>query len=93
LLGRYDWYDFIMKIAISLPEDLFRLADSCARGQHLSRSGLVAAALREYLQRHRAPMDPTAAWNDAIAKGGQPGDDSAALIARQQAKKRIRPMS
>jgi predicted transcriptional regulator len=79
-----------MKIAVSLPDELFRQAESCARGQHLSRSALVAAALREYLLRHRAPIDPTLAWNEAIAAGGQPGDDPAASIARRRSKKLIR---
>jgi predicted transcriptional regulator len=79
-----------MKIAISLPDDLFKQAESCARGLRLSRSSLMAAALREYLLRHRAPADPTAAWNAAIDAGGQPGDDVAAVHARRRGKRLVR---
>jgi metal-responsive CopG/Arc/MetJ family transcriptional regulator len=81
-----------MKIAVSLPDELFEQAESCARGQHVSRSALIAAALREYMQRHRVPMDPTAAWNAAIDAHGQPGDDPAANLARRRSKRVVRQL-
>ena len=43
-----------MKTAISMPDDLFAAADALARRLGVSRSGLVAAALAEYVAKHRA---------------------------------------
>ena len=43
-----------MKSAISLPDELFTSADALARRMGLSRSGLVAAALAEFIAKHRA---------------------------------------
>ena len=43
-----------MKTAISLPDDLFASADALARRLGVSRSGLVAAALAEYVAKHRS---------------------------------------
>jgi metal-responsive CopG/Arc/MetJ family transcriptional regulator len=42
-----------MKTAISLPEDLFRLAEAAARKLKMSRSQLYATALAEYLERRQ----------------------------------------
>jgi metal-responsive CopG/Arc/MetJ family transcriptional regulator len=42
-----------MKTAISVEDSLMREADEAARGLGLSRSGLVAEALRDYLRRLR----------------------------------------
>jgi metal-responsive CopG/Arc/MetJ family transcriptional regulator len=38
-----------MKTTVSLPDPLFRRADSAARRMHMSRSELFATALAEYL--------------------------------------------
>jgi metal-responsive CopG/Arc/MetJ family transcriptional regulator len=43
-----------MKTAISLPDDLFASADALARRLGISRSGLIAAALAEFVAKHRA---------------------------------------
>ena len=43
-----------MKTAISLPDDLFKAAESLARRLGVSRSGLYAAALEDYIGRHQA---------------------------------------
>lgn len=43
-----------MKTAISLPDDLFDSADALARRLGLSRSALIAAALTEFVAKHRA---------------------------------------
>lgn len=43
-----------MKTAVSVPNEVFRPAESAARRLGLSRSALYTDALREYLQRHRA---------------------------------------
>lgn len=40
-----------MKTAISLPDDLYRLAEAAARRLQVSRSQLYAAAIAEYLER------------------------------------------
>jgi metal-responsive CopG/Arc/MetJ family transcriptional regulator len=43
-----------MKTAVSVPDDLFRLAETAARRLHVSRSQLYATALAEYLERETA---------------------------------------
>ena len=43
-----------MKVAVSLPDDLFTAADQLARRLKVSRSRLYAAALADYVQRQRA---------------------------------------
>ena len=40
-----------MKTAVSLPDDLFRLAEAAARKLRVSRSELYAKAITEYLKR------------------------------------------
>lgn len=42
-----------MKIAISLPDDLFESADELAERLGVSRSELYAEAVAEYLAKHR----------------------------------------
>src|SRR5207244_8555070 len=79
-----------MKSAVSLPDDLFREIDACARALKLTRSGLLATAAREFLARHRRPSDATDAWNRAIARAGQPGDDPAAVAFRRRTKAVVR---
>jgi predicted transcriptional regulator len=78
------------KTAISLPDDLFRAVDARARALKLSRSGLLARAAREFLDRAGAPEDGTGAWNRALARGGQPGDDAAAVAFRKRTKAIVR---
>jgi len=43
-----------MKTAVSVPDDLFRLADATARRLRLSRSQLYATAISEFLERQQA---------------------------------------
>ena len=43
-----------MKTAISLPDELLESADALARRLGMSRSGLIATALAEYVAKHRA---------------------------------------
>ena len=43
-----------MKTAISLPDDLFRMAEAAARKLRMSRSQLYATALAEFLERRNA---------------------------------------
>ena len=80
-----------MKTAISLPDELFREIDTRARQLKLSRSGLLAQASREFLQRHGGPsQDPTDAWNRAIDGGGQPGEESGAVAAQRRTREIVR---
>ena len=51
-----------MKIAISVPNHIFRAAEQHARRAQKSRSQLYAEALAEYLARH-APDEVTEAMN------------------------------
>ena len=43
-----------MKTAISLPDSLFRSADGLARRLGMSRSGLFATAVAEFVAKHHA---------------------------------------
>ena len=75
-----------MKTAISIPDELFHQIDLCSRRLRVSRSRLLADAARQYLAQQRAPLDATAAWNKAIDKAGQPGDDPAAVALRRRSR-------
>jgi metal-responsive CopG/Arc/MetJ family transcriptional regulator len=44
-----------VKVAVSIPDDLFDEADTAAHRQGLSRSRLYAEALRRYLAERAAP--------------------------------------
>jgi predicted transcriptional regulator len=79
-----------MKTAISLPDDLFRDIDARAKALKVSRSALLARAAREFLESHRPAEDATEAWNRAIERGGQPGDEAAAVLARRRTKAIVR---
>jgi metal-responsive CopG/Arc/MetJ family transcriptional regulator len=43
-----------VKTAVSLPDDLFRLAEATARRLRVSRSELYAKAIAEFLKQHDA---------------------------------------
>jgi len=75
-----------VKTAISLPDDLSRDVDACARRLKMTRSGLLAQAAREFVARRVDPADATAAWNRAIEKSGQPGNDPAAKTFQRRTK-------
>jgi predicted transcriptional regulator len=82
-----------MKTAISLPDDLFWQVDAKARALKISRSALLARAAREFLAKGSPQSNATAAWNEAIARGGQPGDEPAALAFRRRSKRVLRGRS
>lgn len=42
-----------MKTSISVPDDIFAVADELARRQSISRSELYATAVAEYVAKHR----------------------------------------
>lgn len=54
-----------MKVAVSLPDDLFARADALAEQLALNRSQLYARALQDYLDGHDA--DPVTAVLDRLA--------------------------
>ena len=43
-----------MKVAVSIPDDVFESADALAKRLRLSRSGVYASALAEFIAKHRA---------------------------------------
>ena len=63
-----------MKVAVSLPDDLFHAAERHARRVRRPRSQLYAEALGEYLTRH-SPEEVTEAMNRVLERLGEPGPD------------------
>jgi metal-responsive CopG/Arc/MetJ family transcriptional regulator len=43
-----------MKVAVSIPDDVFESAEALAKRLRLSRSGVYASALAEFIAKHRA---------------------------------------
>ena len=62
-----------MKVAVSVPNDVFERADRLARAAGRSRSDVYSSALREYVARH-APDEITTALDRVIADIGDPVD-------------------
>ncbi|MEI6808590.1 MAG: ChpI protein [bacterium] len=56
-----------MKTAISIPDDVFKTADSFARRSKLSRSAVFTMAVTEFLSHHRQE-DVTEQLNRVYAK-------------------------
>ena len=79
-----------MKIAISLPDSISEEVERFIRRTRITRSRFFAIAAGDYLSRSRLADDPTDAWNRAIAAGGQPGDEPAAVALRKRAKQVVR---
>ena len=79
-----------MKTAISLPDELFHAVDAKARALKMTRSGLLALAAREFIARHEKVGDATDAWNRALTRAGQPGDEAAAKAFRTRSKRIVR---
>lgn len=49
----FPWYYYGMKVAVSIPEDLFDSAESLGKRLGVSRSRLYASALAEFLAKHQ----------------------------------------
>jgi predicted transcriptional regulator len=62
-----------MKTAISLPDNIFEMADVLAGKMHLSRSQLYVMALEKFI-RDNQESDITHRINEFIDKHGQPTD-------------------
>ena len=56
-----------MKVAVSIPDDLFERTERLRRQEGRSRSNAYAAALAEYVARH-APDEVTEAMNRTCAE-------------------------
>ena len=48
------WYDLSMKIALSIPDDLFASAEALAKRLGVSRSRMYASALQYFVAKHRS---------------------------------------
>ena len=71
-----------MKVAVSIPDDVFNRAEAWARRAGKSRSEVYARALREYVGRH-APDEVTEAMDRACAVVGDQGDGFSKAAARR----------
>ena len=65
-----------MKTAVSIPNELFDVAERLARRTRKSRSRLFSDALREYVAR-RSPDKITQAMDEALAEIGESNDNDA----------------
>jgi metal-responsive CopG/Arc/MetJ family transcriptional regulator len=70
-----------MKIAVSVPDDVFEEAERLARRTKRSRSEVYSRALAEYVARH-APDRVTEAMDRALAEIGEPADRFARSVSR-----------
>jgi metal-responsive CopG/Arc/MetJ family transcriptional regulator len=75
-----------MKIAISVPDDVFEEAEELARRTKRSRSEVYSRALAEYVARH-APDRVTEAMDRALAEVGEPADPFVRGVARRVLKR------
>lgn len=62
----YTGYTFLMKTAVSIPDDVFRDADETATRLGWSRSQLYTRAIRDFLEGQED--DPVTAALDALAE-------------------------
>ena len=74
-----------MKVAVSIPDDVFEEAEHLAEEQGSSRSALYAKALQEYVNRH-APDRITEAVNAVIDAVGTEPDPFLERAAHRLAK-------
>jgi metal-responsive CopG/Arc/MetJ family transcriptional regulator len=62
-----------MKIAVSVPDDVFQRAERLARRAGRSRSEVYSSALREYVARH-TPEEVTDVLDRVVADLGETAD-------------------
>jgi metal-responsive CopG/Arc/MetJ family transcriptional regulator len=70
-----------MKIAVSVPDDIFERADRLARSAGRTRSDVYSSALREYVARH-APDEITEALDHVVHQVGEAVDPFVAAAGR-----------
>ncbi|MEZ5513252.1 MAG: hypothetical protein R3F58_05195 [Steroidobacteraceae bacterium] len=75
-----------MKVAVSIPEDVFAEAEALAKRLKTSRSKLYSRALGEFVGQH-APDRVTALMNDVVGDV-DPGPDAFSVIAARQVLKK-----
>jgi metal-responsive CopG/Arc/MetJ family transcriptional regulator len=71
-----------MKTAVSIPDDVFELAERLARRTKKSRSKLFSEALREYVARH-AGDEVTDAMDRVCAQLGTQRDEFVSVVSRR----------
>ncbi len=71
-----------MKTAISIPDDVFQVAERLARRTKKSRSQLFSDAVREYVARH-ASDEVTEAMNRVCDEVGDQTDEFVSAAARR----------
>jgi metal-responsive CopG/Arc/MetJ family transcriptional regulator len=74
-------YTFGMKTAVSIPNELFDMAERLARRTRKSRSRLFSDALREYVAR-RSPDKVTEAMDEALLEISDSTDPFLAAASR-----------
>jgi metal-responsive CopG/Arc/MetJ family transcriptional regulator len=72
-----------MKTAVSIPNELFEVAERLARRTRKSRSRLFSDALREYVAR-RSPDKITESMDHALAEIGEERDPFITLASRRR---------
>ena len=72
-----------MKIAVSVPDDVFARAERLARRERRSRSEVYSAALREYVARH-SPDEVTEALDRVVAELGDQADAFGSAAGRRR---------
>ena len=75
-----------MKIAVSVPDDVFADAERLAKRLKKSRSQVYSNALREYVARH-ADDRVTETLNDVVASVGEARDEFVSKAARRTLKR------
>lgn len=71
-----------MKIAVSVPQDVFERAEALARREGRSRSDVYSSAVREYVARH-APDEVAEALDRVAAEVGSERDTFVAVASRR----------
>lgn len=71
-----------MKIAVSVPQDVFDRAERLARREGRSRSDVYSTAVREYVARH-APDEVVDALDRVVAEVGPEPDTFVAAASRR----------
>ena len=72
-----------MKTAVSIPNELFEVAERLARRTRKSRSRLFSDALREYVAR-RSPDKVTESMDHALSVVGEETDPFITLASRRR---------
>ncbi len=76
-----------MKTAISIPDDVFEVAEQLARRTKKSRSQLFSDAVREYVARHAA--DEITEAMDRVCAELKPAPDKFAAAAARRTLERV----